>query len=346
VQQAVYLLHHGESVRVGGSERLSDSAEVRSFLRAFDGISDSSAGLACQSLKAIGRILIHVHTAKLPSGRQSRVARVLFGLPSSFDALDAIQTWDSAFWNTSAVADAAAAVTQLPFGSMLNEAGLRDFLRVRRQRDLAETALAGLIENDLNEPVRLVAESETVAWIVYSAALALPSALRRRLTFATYTNDAEREPAILAGKWQRSNEPVQNHSGAAAPYAHFTVQQLVEGRSLSPFLRLCDECAVATSEQLQDLFALENAPARLEHECLLRLIDRAETLPRVQQSPPARQRFQDWLTAAMQDPNADVAGALLRVAKVLPSQRGWSPALIALAERIRAGVPSPPKRKA
>jgi len=206
-------------------------------------------------------------------------AHVLAGLPPDFSLGDAIDTWQSPFWRSSAaslpssqfslplVAAGELMPRQPPFRLQGNEA-VRDFLPFVIHAFLALAPTQRLY---------IAAPSSMVALLIFGLAAALPRPLTARVTFATYERDVGHSPATIVGTtWQpeSSNLTVKSHGrdfpdelyegqglaincftgrrsklpqlGLMADLAHFATTCLYRGEtsSLSRFKEIADEIAL------------------------------------------------------------------------------------------------------
>jgi len=231
---------------------------------------------------------------------------------------------------------------------------IRDLLQSSSHRDLATFVLSALLQSNYQAPVYLFVPPETLTGVAAVVASSIPRIHGQGLTIVMRDADVLRSDARITGFWSDSygadlpdacyESPNAGYHSVFSrksdhvqtlPYAEFAVAQLAEGRSLASFLKLCEQCRVKSAEELQDLFALELAPARLEFDRLLRLIDNPATLPRLRQSPAARQRCVDWVRSDLAKFAAELGGVLDRAGRVGLEKGELLSALDRLLEALR-----------
>lgn len=159
----------------------------------------------------------------------------------------------------------------------------RDFLQNSSHRDLTTFVLSALLQSNYQAPVYLFVPPETLSVVAAVIESCIPRIHVKRLTVAMRGADVRKSDARITGFWsddfgadlpdecyESPNAGYHSIFGRKSDhiqtllYAEFAVAELAEGRSLVSFLQLCEQCRVKSAEELQDLFALELAPARLE----------------------------------------------------------------------------------
>lgn len=238
--------------------------------------------------------------------------------------------------------------------SNVESAGFQTLLASDQYREAVLFVLSALLQSNCKGPVYLFAPAELCVACAASASNAVPwtqIGSGWRFAFPEGSLLQSDAPVICSWSEKRGDDlPDECYVAPSAgfntrtgrrsdhvptvPYAEFAVAQLAGGRSLDAFVQLCLACRVQSADDLQDLFALENSPARLEFPRLVRLIDNPATLPRVRQSPAALQRCKEWLNATLRETGGQLAANLRRAERVnLPKGE-----LLAALERLIAAL--------
>lgn len=274
-------------------------------------------------------------------------------LPSDFDPLTAIRTWDSPDWQSSYPPDADTVLPDppaVPQPGPLTDSGLVAFLADPKNREAARYALSAALAPNPPAKTFVYAPAEVVAWTVYAVLRAAPDGVGREFTFSTYEKNLLDFPTRLVGNWGDTRENDLPRSCYQAPnaainivtlradvkfvsvYAELALQWLAQGTPdrVGTFLARAEGLGVTGGTSLGDLAILFHAPERLDPDIVTRLLAEARTAGEVVASSDATAAVLRW-AADPTNPRADLLATLVRTA-------GPGPAREAIVSRLEQDV--------
>lgn len=195
------------------------------------------------------------------------------------DAYNVLKSWQSSFWKS----DAADAQKELDEVVELPQDGLDDAILAECAEDEGwlenvTFLLSAFLQLDEPQQILIVGEPPTIVGMLFAIARALPSGLRRKLTFSTYEREIEGGYAKFLGTtWGTvpagHDLPVHHYQGRGAAlnlksgrrseglqdlsYARDVVTHLAAGtldESIDPFLSLCEDVDLQEPARLEALY--------------------------------------------------------------------------------------------
>lgn len=204
---------------------------------------------------------------------------LLAGLPNSFLARDAIELWDSSFWQYSEHQDPANSVELPPIAlSDLIAGSLNEHTLISLREHLTFVIQAYLLLKPYQR-LYIAAPAEQVAILIWGLSHSIPRSLQLQLTFSTYEHNVQQAEACVIGTcwlaaagqdlppecYIEQGLALNTYSGKCssladdpdiASYARFAAACLIEGDKLrlDQFLHIADEMYIRDIASLLVLY--------------------------------------------------------------------------------------------